>query len=521
VKTPAKRSYTSLRLVLGDQLNLQHSWYGTVDEKVLYVIAELRQETGYVKHHTQKLCAFFAAMKEFANALSVRGHEVLHLDLDDTATFDSLDDLIKNLCQRFDVTEFSYQQPDEYRLSEQLRQLQLPAMTAKCCVDTEHFLLPFDEIAEHFKPGKATRMEAFYRNMRRRLQILMDGNEPAGGRWNFDSENRNKLSKAAISELPAPLLFCNDVTEILNRLDRHKVERIGATRSSLPWPINRIQALELLQFFISHCLPNFGTYQDAMTAESPSDWSLYHSRLSFALNAKILHPREVVDHCVDVFEKSEAINLAQIEGFVRQIIGWREFIRGIYWRNMPDYQALNSLEAENALPDYFWTGNTNMRCMEKSIKNSLDYSYAHHIQRLMITGNFCLLTGIAPDEVDAWYLGIYIDALQWVELPNTRGMALHADGGIVGSKPYAAGGNYIKKMSDYCSSCHYDVKRKSGDGACPFNSLYWHFMARHQDRFRGNHRMRMLYGSWARMGEESQHAIIEQAEGYLKDLNSL
>lgn len=182
MKTPAKRSYTSLRLVLGDQLNLQHSWYGTVDEKVLYVIAELRQETGYVKHHTQKLCAFFAAMKEFANALSVRGHEVLHLDLDDTATFDSLDDLIKNLCQRFDVTEFSYQQPDEYRLSEQLRQLQLPAMTAKCCVDTEHFLLPFDEIAEHFKPGKATRMEAFYRNMRRRLQILMDGNEPAGGR---------------------------------------------------------------------------------------------------------------------------------------------------------------------------------------------------------------------------------------------------------------------------------------------------------------------------------------------------
>ena len=364
-------------------------------------------------------------------------------------------------------------------------------------------------------------MEAFYRNMRRRLQILMDGNEPVGGRWNFDSENRNKLSKAAISELPEPLLFSNDVTEILERLDRHEVERFGTIRSSLPWPVNRKQARELLQFFISHCLPNFGTYQDAMTAESPSDWSLYHSRLSFALNTKILHPREVVDHCLDVFEKSDAISLAQIEGFVRQIIGWREFIRGIYWRNMPDYQTLNSLEAKNALPDYFWTGNTNMRCMEKAIKNSLDHSYAHHIQRLMVTGNFCLLTGIAPDEVDAWYLGIYIDALQWVELPNTRGMALHADGGIVGSKPYAAGGNYIKTMSDYCTSCHYDVKRKTGADACPFNSLYWHFMARHQDRFRSNHRMRMLYGSWERMGVESQRAILDQAERYMKDLNSL
>jgi len=243
--------------------------------------------------------------------------------------------------------------------------------------------------------------------------------------------------------------------------------------------------------------------------------------LSFALNSKILHPQEVIDHCITAYEKNEQISLAQIEGFVRQIIGWREFIRGIYWCNMPYYESLNALQANLDLPDYFWTGDTNMCCMKKAIQNSLDHSYAHHIQRLMITGNFCLLTGIAPDQVDAWYLGIYIDALQWVELPNTRGMALHADDGLVGSKPYAAGGNYINKMSDYCKSCSYDVKLKTGDGACPFNSLYWHFMHRHQKRFRGNHRMRMLYGSWQRMGDDVQSDILQQAETYLKDLNAL
>ena len=521
MNSPLKKSYRRLHLVLGDQLNLQHSWFEAVDETALFVIAELKQETGYVKHHVQKLCAFFAAMEAFASALSTQGHHVLHLSLDDTAKFDSLDDLIRDLCRQYKVSEFHYQQPDEYRVSEQLAQLQLPETISTSCADSEHFLLPFAEIEQHFKPGKAARMESFYRNMRRRLKILMDGEEPVGGRWNFDGDNRNKLSKTAIAELPDPLLFSNDVTAILERLESHGVESFGVTRSKLPWPINRDQALELLHFFIRQCLPNFGTYQDAMTAESQSDWSLYHSRLSFALNAKMLHPLEVVETCIAAYEKSGDISLAQIEGFVRQIIGWREFIRGIYWRNMPDYEGLNTLEASNRLPEYFWTGETNMRCMEKAIKNSLDHSYAHHIQRLMITGNFCLLTGIAPDEVDAWYLGIYIDALQWVELPNTRGMALHADDGIVGSKPYAAGGNYIKKMSDYCNSCHYDVKLKTGTGACPFNSLYWHFMHRHQERFRGNHRMRMLYGSWQRMDEDARRALLDQAESYLHNLDSL
>jgi len=521
MKTAQKKSYRSLRLVLGDQLNLQHSWFQSTDASVLYVIAELHQETCYVKHHIQKLCAFFAAMEVFASTLKDQGHHVLHLDLDDTAPFASLNDVLSELCKHYKVAEFSYQQPDEYRLAAQLEKLLLPAQINTVCADSEHFLLPFAEIEDHFERGKAVRMEGFYRKMRRRTKILMDGDGPLGERWNFDVENRNRLSKAAIAELPQPLLFSNDVSAILKRLERHKVKYFGVARSSLPWPVTRTQALELLQFFSIDCLPNFGTYQDAMTAQSPYDWSLYHSRLSFALNSKILHPQEVIDHCITAYEKNEQISLAQIEGFVRQIIGWREFIRGIYWCNMPYYESLNALQANLDLPDYFWTGDTNMRCMKKAIKNSLDHSYAHHIQRLMITGNFCLLTGIAPDQVDAWYLGIYIDALQWVELPNTRGMALHADDGLVGSKPYAAGGNYINKMSDYCKSCSYDVKHKTGDGACPFNSLYWHFMHRHQKRFRGNHRMRMLYGSWQRMGDNVQSDILQQAETYLKDLNAL
>jgi deoxyribodipyrimidine photolyase-related protein len=472
--------YNTLRLVLGDQLNTGHSWFQKRDRGVLHVLAELRQETDYVRHHVQKICAFFAAMEAFADTLRRGGHNVRHLTLDDTRPFTDLEDLLAHLCERHGVKAFEYQRPDEYRLVRQLRGLKLPAAVTVKEADTEHFLLPWSEIPGQFPAKKHHRMETFYRGMRRRFDILLDEGEPVGGRWNFDRENRQPLTPEDIVQIPEPLVFDNDAGEILERLDRHGVAYFGERTRRLIWPVDRSQSLKLLDHFCTHCLPNFGRFQDAMTVRGDHRWSLYHSRLSFALNSKMLGPREVIDRALERFEAAGgAISPAQIEGFVRQVLGWREFVRGVYWAHMPQYARTNRFRARRRLPEYFWTGRTNMTCMVQVIDQSLRCAYAHHIQRLMVTGNFCLLAGIHPDEVDRWYLGVYVDAIEWVEMPNTRGMSQFADGGLVASKPYAAGGNYINRMSDYCADCFYDVREKTGDKACPFNSLFWRWPETH------------------------------------------
>lgn len=515
------QKFRSIRWLLGDQLNEQHSWFDEVQDDVLYVIAELRQETSYTRHHVQKLCAFFAAMADFARRLDGLGHHVLHLDLDATADYESLPDLMLALCERFSASELHYQRPDEYRLLCQLRELYPGSELQVEEYDSEHFLLPYEEIEEHFEKGQHVRMESFYRKMRRRHVILMEGDKPAGGQWNFDKDNRNKLTEQDLDDIPQPLLFSVDVSDILQRLERHDVSYIGKVCDPLPWPVSREESLKLLDFFCKECLPNFGRFQDALTGRSEHAWSLYHSRLSFALNSKLLHPELVIDAAISSYQATDTIDIAQVEGFVRQILGWREYVRGIYWANMPDYASRNHYKASRDLPEFFWTGDTRMRCLEQAISTSLDHAYAHHIQRLMVTGNFCLLTGVDPDQVDDWYLGIYLDAIEWVELPNTRGMALFGDGGIVGTKPYTAGGNYINKMSDYCGDCHYKVKEKTGAQACPLNSLYWNFMHEHRDELRENQRLRMIYGSWDRMTDDSREAILDQAKKHLQNLESL
>ena len=516
-----QRTYRTLRWILGDQLNEKHSWFGAVDDQVLYIIAELPQETQYVRHHVQKLCAFFAAMELFADRLQSAGHDVLHLTLDDTSRFKDLPALMRHCCEQYQAEELAYQRPDEYRLLQQLRDLApvFPLRMTEC--DSEHFLLPFAELEAHFRQGQHQPMEKFYRKMRRRFSCLMDGTDPAGGKWNYDADNRNKLNREDLEDIPAPLLFTTPVSHILKRLRSHDVAHFGKEADPLPWPVTRADSLKLLEFFCTSCLPQFGRFQDALTGKSEFAWSLYHSRLSFALNSKLLGPAEVIDAAIATYLGRQDINLAQIEGFVRQILGWREYIRGIYWQNMPGLESLNHFNATSALPGFFWTGETRMRCMRLAVTQSLEHAYAHHIQRLMVTGNFCLLTGIDPDQVDDWYLGIYLDAIQWVELPNTRGMALFADGGIVGTKPYAAGGNYINKMSDYCGDCYYDVKKKTGESACPLNSLYWRFMVRHRDELQRNHRIRMIYGSWDRMDSEAREAILSKAESVLANIESL
>ncbi len=518
-----KNSYTTLRLILGDQLNASHSWYLEKDAEVLYVVAELYQETNYVKHHIQKIAAFFLSMQAFANALHLAGHQVLHLTLEDTEHYVDLPDLIAQLCDRYNIERFEYQRPDEYRLKTQLESISFQQSSTNCtCVDTEHFILPFEEIATYFKKSKATRLEGFYRKMRQQHDIMMDDGQPLGGQWNFDADNRNKLKKGDLADIPEPLVFENDVSGLKERLQNHNIQYFGEMGETLLWPVTRKQSLELLEYFCKYGLPLFGKFQDAMTANSEHAWSLYHSRLSFSMNAKILSPMQVIKRAIAEFEsRPDEISLAQIEGFVRQIIGWREFVRGMYWVNMPAYSSLNSLAANRDLPDYFWSGETNMNCMQKSLSQSLEVAYAHHIQRLMVIGNFCLLAGIDPSEVDEWYLGVYIDAIEWVEMPNTRGMSQFADGGLIASKPYTASGAYINRMSDYCSSCHYSVKEKTGDLACPFNSLYWHFMHRHKSDFGKNPRIGMVYRNLEKMDEQLRLETINRAEWLLNNLSSL
>lgn len=510
----------TLRLILGDQLNADHSWFHTVDDSVLYLIAELKQETDYVRHHVQKVCAFFIAMNMFADKLSSEGHHVLRLTLDDTPQDHSLADLLRRVSTEHSVTHIEYQRPDEYRLLTQLESLEFTNIEVTQ-VDAEHFYLPFDEIGQYFKAGKATRLENFYRKMRLRFNVMVDDKKPWGERWNFDADNRNKLKNADLPNIPEPILFRHKVDHILARLKKHKVATIGTVDSHLTWPCTPEEARETLNYFCEHLLQRFGTFQDAMTDQSHFAWSLYHSRLSFALNAKLIKPATVVERVIEEYNRSDTISLAQVEGFVRQILGWREFVRGIYWVNMPQYRSKNALSAKRQLPDFFWSGNTNMNCVSKVISQSLNYAYAHHIQRLMVTGNFCLLTGIDPAEVDEWYLGIYIDAIEWVELPNTRGMSQFADGGIVASKPYAASGAYINRMSDYCRSCRYDVKLKTGERACPLNSLYWRFMNLHRDKIGKNPRNAFVYKNWDKMGSQTQGAILDYADHLLENIDKI
>ncbi|MGX5915590.1 cryptochrome/photolyase family protein [Aliidiomarina sp. Khilg15.8] len=509
-------SYQDVRLILGDQLNAAHSWFKASRPDSLFVMLEMRQETDYVVHHRQKVLAFFAAMRQFAAAIGKR-HDVLYLQLDQPDNKHSLTDNLKMVLAQTNAATLLYQAPDEWRLDEQLTQFSAPGVGLRM-VDSEHFLTARDALAEHFDTDRKLLMETFYRRIRKQYGYLVEDGKPLGDKWNFDHENRKKLP--AKVDIPAPLTFDNDVTDIDEQLTQQGVKTMGeADPVALPWPINRNQSRKLLEYFLTHGLANFGRYQDALSERS---WSLFHSRLSFSMNTKMLSPREVVERAIQAYEDSDgAISLAQVEGFVRQIIGWREYVRAIYWAKMPDYGTHNKLNHQRALPGYYWDGDTNMRCMQHAIGQSLEHAYAHHIQRLMITGNFALLAGIHPDEVDAWYLGIYIDAIEWVELPNTRGMSQFADGGLLATKPYVSGGNYINKMGHYCKECPYSVQTKHGKNACPFNVLYWHFLHRHRDRFASNQRMSMMYRQWDKRDEEERQAILTQAQHYLENIETL
>jgi deoxyribodipyrimidine photolyase-related protein len=504
-----------LRLILGDQLNEKHSWFKTPDKQVTYVLMEIRQETDYVKHHIQKVAAFFAAMRAFAGRLAELGHRVIYLKLDDPKNHQTIAGNISNLIKKKQFTRFEYLLPDEYRLDIQLRDFCKSFAIDHQAIDTEHFLTERHELKEFFAGKKRFLMESFYRWMRKRYNVMMDKDKPAGGQWNYDQKNRQAYDDEV--PIPKPLFFDNSVTDIVKTIRKKKVNTFGQIDpDKLIWPVDRTQALALLKAFVKDGLPAFGTYQDAMTVKS---WFLFHARLSFALNTKLLHPIEVIEAVVDAWlTKKSNIEIQQIEGFVRQILGWREYMRGIYWALMPDMESMNYFKHNTSMPDYYWTGETRMNCLRQAIGQSLEHAYAHHIQRLMVTGNFALLAGVDPAEVDEWYLGVYIDAIQWVELPNTRAMSQFADGGLVATKPYISSAKYIHTMSDYCKTCKYNWKQRHGDAVCPFNSLYWDFFARHRKRLQKNPRVAMMYRVWDRMDTAEQKATLKQAAYYRKNL---
>jgi len=508
----------TLRLILGDQLNINHSWFKVVDEDVVYVLMEVVSETSYVTHHIQKIVAFFLAMRCFCDELRKRGHRVEYLKFDDLSNAQNFPENIQRLLEQGRFELFEYQLPDEYRLDQLLSSfvsgLQIPAKLH----DSEHFLTERLELREMFKGKKSYLMENFYRAMRRRTGILMEGEQPVGGKWNFDLENRNKLPKGIV--VPKAPEFQRDVSDLVSMLKRMQVRTLGSIDAqNFPWPVTRQEGLELLKFFNAKLLDRFGEFQDALSTDEKF---LFHSRLSFVLNSKLISPLEIVTAAVKEWQRRpEQISLPQIEGFVRQIIGWREYMRGIYWDRMPEFAEENYLEQTGELPQFYWTGETKMHCMQKAIGQSLENAYAHHIQRLMVTGNFALLAGVDPSQVDEWYLGIYIDAIEWVELPNTRGMSQFADGGIVATKPYISSANYLNKMSNYCKGCHYDHKRRSGENACPFNALYWNFLERHRDKLGSNPRMTMMYKLLDGIQPVEKTEILQTADSYLKNLDRL
>ena len=506
----------TLRLILGDQLNSKHSWFKKTNENVVYCLFEMRQETDYVIHHIQKVIGFFAAMRQFANDLKAQNHHVIYFKINDENNTQSLSENLMLLIENHHITRFEYQFPDEFRLDEQLKYFCKTRSMESEAYSSEHFYTQRNDLAIFFKGKKQYLMENFYRDMRKKHDILMVAGQPEGGKWNYDHSNRNKW-KGSFG-IPAYKYFINDVSDVVSDIENAGIKTLGNFKTrTFSYPLTREQALEQLKYFCETLLIHFGDYQDAMHTE---ETYLFHSKLSFAMNLKLISAKDVVKTVLNYYRKHENdIAISQVEGFVRQIIGWREYMRGMYWARMPEFKTENALKNNNKLANFFWTGTTQMNCVKHAINNSLENGYAHHIQRLMITGNYALLTQTNPKEVDAWYLGIYVDAIEWVQLPNTRGMSQFADGGKIATKPYISSSTYIHKMSNYCETCHYNKNKKIEADACPFNSLYWNFLDEKREFLADNFRMKMMYSVLDKMKPKELQQLKEKAQHIIAHQN--
>lgn len=510
-----------LIIVLGDQLDEFATIFDTFDPlQDMIFMAEVLEESTHVWSSKQRTTVFLSAMRHFAAHLCTRMNgRIDYTQLDDVANTHTLASELSRAVSRHQPSKLIITAPGDWRVLQDLHQQALRLKLTLEVHDDKHFFTTIKQFSTHVQGRKQLRLEYFYRELRHTTGILMTEDKgaykPTGGQWNFDADNRESFGKLGPSHLPKPSRFVPDETtqsviKMVNTLLVHHPGEVSDTVEGFGWPVTREQALLALQVFISERLPLFGQYEDAMWAGEA--W-LYHSHLSSALNLKLLNPREVLAAAEAAYHRGDA-PIQAVEGFVRQILGWREYVRGIYWTKMPEYLELNTHNAQANLPSFYWTGDTNMNCLSEAIKQTLKHGYAHHIQRLMVTGLYTLLLGVHPKQVHAWYLAVYVDAVEWVELPNTLGMSQFADGGIMASKPYIASGKYIQRMNNHCNTCSFDPAQRVGPTACPFTTLYWNYLIQHQESLSKNARMGMQLKNLARLSPQQQHEITTQASQY-------
>jgi deoxyribodipyrimidine photolyase-related protein len=497
-------------LVLGDQLTPSLSALTHAREGDTILMAEVMAEASYTPHHPQKIALFFAAMRNFANELRGLGMSVAYTKLDDPQNTQSITGEIIRLASITGAGAVIATTPGDYRLRAALHDCPIPVQL----LEDTRFICSESEFSKWAQGKSQLRMEYFYREMRRKTGLLMQGDQPIGGQWNFDAENRKPAAQDLLR--PKPPRFAPD-TESAQVIDlvRNRFNHFGDI-NRFGWATRRAEALIALDHFIAHALPRFGAEQDAMLAGDPF---LSHALISPYLNLGLLLPLEVCQRAEAAYHAGLA-PIEAVEGFIRQIIGWREYMRGIYLLLGPEYLTRNALNAQEKLPAMYWGAPTKMACIKAAVGQTQDHSYAHHIQRLMVTGNFALLAGVSPQAVHDWYLSVYIDAVEWVCAPNTLGMSQFADGGVIASKPYISSGAYINRMSDYCKGCAYDVAQKTGEKACPFNSLYWDFLHRHRPRFARNARMGQMYRVWDKLPPDHQAQVLATAQGLLEKLSA-
>jgi deoxyribodipyrimidine photolyase-related protein len=497
-------------LVLGDQLTTDSAAFDAFDPSCDAVwMVEVPEEATHVPSHKARIALFLAAMRHFRDALRQAGRTVYYRQLDDPANRGSFAAELAEFVQTHRPARLLVVEPGEYRVEQALRQT-----AARCQVPLEvrpdrHFLCSDQQFRQFAKGRKQLLLEHFYRHLRKQHRVLMDGDKPVGGSWNYDAANRKSFGRAGPPAVSPPRRFLPDQTtrQVLELVQQRFPDHPGQL-THFDWPVTAAQAEEALQEFVTHRLAHFGPYQDAMWTDQPY---LYHSRLSAAMNLHLLDPRRVIG-AAEAAYRAGAVPLASAEGFIRQVLGWREYIRGIYRLHMPDYAHANHLDARQPLPAFYWTADTPMNCLRQAIGQTLDYGYAHHIQRLMVTGLYALLVGVAPRQIHEWYLAVYVDAVEWVEMPNVLGMSQFADGGLMSSKPYIASGKYIQKMSNYCRGCAYDPQQATGPKACPFTTLYWDFLMRHEPMLAANPRTLMQVRNLQRLSPSQRQAIREQAQ---------
>lgn len=511
-----------LRLVLGDQLQHDSPQFDALDPaRDRIVLIEAPGEATHVWSHKARIVIFLAAMRHFANALAARGLPFVYVTLDDPAFADipGLVDRLKRVIARERAEELVIVEPGDWRLEQALLALPAQLDVRLTVLPDRHFMCSREDFARWAGGKRELRMEFFYRQMRKTHRVLLDGaGEPEGGAWNYDMENRRGFPKGGPGEIAAAARFAPDAVtrEVIELVEGHFARHPGEL-THFAWPVTRAQALEALQRFVDARLEHFGRFQDAMWTDTPFGW---HALLSSSMNLKLLDPREVIAAAQAAYLRRK-LPLASVEGFIRQVLGWREFIRGVYWQFMPTMGRANHYQHRRPLPAWYWTGKTRMHCMRQCVGQTLAHGYAHHIQRLMITGQFALLAEIEPQQVSDWYLAVYVDAVEWVELPNVAGMALHADGGRFTSKPYVASGQYIKRMSNYCTGCAYRPELRTGPQACPMTVLFWRFLDKHERALSANPRTIMMAKNVGRLSAEERAAIRAQAQAMIDNLDSL